>query len=71
MPFEPERPEVDPTLKFFKFAHLPPHMQELSKPFHDMAHEMVKKLPRNAERTMFLRKLLEAKDCAVRATIPD
>ena len=31
---------------------------------------MIDKLPRNAERTVALRKLLEAKDCAVRASLP-
>lgn len=60
---------TDPMLQFFKYEHLPAHLQEVSKPFSDLAHKMVKDLPRNPERTVGLRKLLEAKDCAVRATL--
>lgn len=33
-------------------------------------HHIVTSLPRNAERTVALRKLLEAKDAAVRANVP-
>lgn len=56
-------------LQFFAYEHLPSHLQEVSKPFHDLAHNMVENLPRNPERTTALRKLLEAKDCAVRSTL--
>ncbi|HEX8698968.1 MAG TPA: hypothetical protein VF815_09035 [Myxococcaceae bacterium] len=31
----------EPILKFFKYGHLPPHLQAVSKPFHDLAHAMV------------------------------
>jgi hypothetical protein len=44
-------------------------LQEVSKPFHTLAHGLVDILPSNPERTVALRKLLEAKDCAVRALI--
>lgn len=57
----------DPMLQFFQYAHLPERLQEISKPFGDMAQFIVETLPRNPERTVALRKLLEAKDCAVRA----
>jgi ferritin-like protein len=56
-------------MQFFTFAHLPSHMQEVSKAFADLAQKMDETLPENAEKTTALRKLLEAKDCAVRATI--
>lgn len=56
-------------LQFFEYAHLPPHLQEVSKPFHDLAHSLDKTLPNNPEKTVMLRKLLESKDCAVRAVI--
>lgn len=56
-------------LQFFEYAHLPPHLQVISKPFHDLAHEMEKTLPSNPEKTVAFRKLLEAKDCAVRAQL--
>ena len=54
-------------LQFFGWEHLPPHLQEVSRPFGEMAQWMVANLPPCAERTAALRKLLEAKDAAVRA----
>ncbi|WP_313760182.1 hypothetical protein [Rhizobium sp.] len=54
-------------LQFFAYSHLPAHLQAVSKPFGDMAESIVSELPRNPERTVALRKLLEAKDAAVRA----
>lgn len=56
-------------LQFFAYAHLPPHLQAVSKPFGDMAQQIVDTLPRNPERTVALRKLLESKDAAVRALV--
>lgn len=55
--------------RFFAYAHLPPHLQAISKPVSDLADEMVRTLPDSAERTAGLRKLLEAKDCFVRAKL--
>jgi len=60
---------MDSMMQFFTYAHLPPHLQEVSKPFCDLAEQIVTDLPRNPERTVALRKLLEAKDCAVRALL--
>lgn len=59
----------DRMLQFFAYSHLPPHLQEISKPFGDLAQQIVETLPANAERTAGLRKLLEAKDCIVRAKL--
>ena len=68
-------------LQFFAYEHLPPHLQAVSKPFCDLARTLVADgempagtavqfpLPRNPERTVALRKLLEAKDAAVRALV--
>jgi len=56
-------------LQFFAYEHLPTHLQEISKPFGLLAQELVKILPENPETTTFLRKLLEAKDCAVRSRL--
>ena len=70
-------------LQFFAYKHLPPHLQAISKPFCELAHAIVlgdnapeagtctlgNPLPRNPERTAALRKLLEAKDAAVRALL--
>lgn len=55
----------EPIMQFFKYAHLPEHMQGVSRPFAELADNVVKSLPRNPERTVALRKLLEAKDAAV------
>lgn len=60
---------ADHILQFFAFSHLPPHLGEVSAPFANLAHNMVAQLPRNPERTVALRKLLEAKDAAVRALL--
>lgn len=59
---------TEPVLQFFAYAHLPEHLQEVSRPFAELANHLLT-LPRNPERTVALRKLLEAKDCAVRAML--
>ena len=56
-------------LQFFECDHLPPHLRQVSLPFRDMAHSIVATLPKNPERTVALRKLLESKDAAVRAKL--
>jgi hypothetical protein len=61
--------ERDAIMQFFSYSHLPPAMQEISKPFCELAERIESTLPRNAERTVALRKMLEAKDAAVRASI--
>jgi len=61
--------ESNPIMKFFKYEHLPQHLQVVSKPFGELADLLVATLPENAERSVALRKLLEAKDAAVRAQI--
>jgi hypothetical protein len=61
--------ETDPIFRHFRYAHLPEHLQQVSKRFYDLAEWTVLALPRNAERTVSLRKLLEGKDAAVRARL--
>ncbi len=61
-----EEPVQDYMMQFFVYGHLPPHLQEVSKIFKEAADKVLL-LPRNPERTTSLRKLLEAKDAAVRA----
>lgn len=70
-------------LQFFVYAHLPPDLAAIAKPFCELAHALVlgdnvpeagtvilgRSVPRNPERTVALRKLLEAKDAAVRAKL--
>ncbi len=60
---------MDRMLQFFSYDHLPPHLQEISKPFCELANKIVTTYPANPERTAGLRKLLEAKDCIVRSAI--
>lgn len=56
-------------IQFFSYEHLPRHLQDVSKPFCELAQKIDSDLPMNAEKTVALRKLLEAKDCAVRAIL--
>lgn len=67
--FSPEQIGADPILRYFHYSHLPEFLQAASRPFCDLARHMVEKLPRNPERTVALRKLLEAKDAAVRTNV--
>jgi len=67
-------PATEALLDFFEYEHLPnPAMRAISKRFHDLAHGLANDgdlQARGAELTTALRKLLEAKDCAVRAALP-
>lgn len=56
-------------MKYFEYGHLPPHLQAVSKPIGELAILMHKTLPDGAEKSAGLRKLLEAKDCLVRAKL--
>jgi hypothetical protein len=60
----------EPILRFFKFDHLKEPLRSISAGFAGMAEGLVNTLPRSAERTVALRKLLESKDAAVRAALP-
>jgi hypothetical protein len=63
-------PAIAQVFQYFAYAHLPPYLQAVSKPFHDLAVAMIETLRENPELTVGLRKLLEAKDCFVRAALP-
>jgi hypothetical protein len=56
-------------LQFFEYSHLPKHLQDVSMPFAELAHLIENTLPNNPEKSTALRKLLEGKDCAVRAVL--
>ena len=62
-------PAVAHVLQYFQFAHLPPHLQDVSRPFHALALEVAQRSESSPETTVALRKLLEAKDAAVRAAL--
>ena len=65
----PLHPDVEALLRFFQFEHLPPSLQGASAECSRLAHAMAGTLPQNAELMAGLRKLLEAKDCFVRARL--
>ena len=66
-----------PILRLFAYSHLPERLQEISKLFYELAWKVVHTEPHNSEGhwtssmeiQAALRKLLEAKDCAVRAAL--
>ena len=70
MAIEMPTPQI---LQFFRYEHLPQHLQAISKPVAILADEMVASIGTSqasiAELTAGLRKLLEAKDCFVRAAL--
>lgn len=63
----------DRLLKYFKYDHLPPHLKQASKSFSDLAHQVAERATVEkadiGEVMAGLRKLLEAKDCVVRALV--
>jgi hypothetical protein len=54
-------------LKWFNAEHLPDYLESVTTPFYELARYIVEELPPSAERTVCLRKLLEARDAAFRA----
>jgi hypothetical protein len=59
----------NPILRYFEYKHLPPHLQDISALFSEVAHEVYHRLPAGPETSTALRKLLEGKDAAVRAAL--
>lgn len=62
---------INPIMRFFEYAHLPHPLNEISREVYLLAHEMDTSLKDGPEKTVGLRKLLEAKDAFVRAALPD
>lgn len=62
-------PATEHILRFFAYEHLPPHLQKISKPFCELVHNLVEQGLEGPELSVALRKLLEAKDAAVRAAL--
>lgn len=60
---------ANPIMKFFEYEHLREPFKEVSKPICELARTMDQTLPDSAEKSAGLRKLLEAKDCLVRARL--
>jgi len=57
------------VMRYFEYSHLPDKLQEVSAPLCKLAHLMEDSLPYGVEKQQGLRKLLEAKDCFVRAAL--
>lgn len=57
------------TAKYFTYKHLSFPLQATSKPICDLAAFMEDTLPDGPEKSAGMRKLLEAKDCFVRAAL--
>lgn len=68
--FSAEEVATDALLRYFHYSHLPERLKAASEPFCKLARHIIDTTPRNAERTVALRKLLEAKDAGVRASLP-
>ena len=56
-------------MKYFEYEHLPPKLQEVSKPFCELAKRLAEELPSNGQRRFALQMLLVSKDAAVRASL--
>ena len=69
MDADPIHPATRAVLRYFKFGHLPDHLKAVSAPFAQLANDLAQSLE-GPELTVALRKLLEAKDAAVRAALP-
>lgn len=59
------------TIQFFKYDHLPAYLQAVARPIADLAAYLEENIPDSAEKSAGMRKLLEAKDCFVRAALDD
>lgn len=57
------------NMKYFEYKHLPNDLKPISKLIHDTAHTLNTHVSNNAEKQAGMRKLLEAKDCFVRANL--
>lgn len=62
-------PSTQAIARWFTYEHLPAHLRTISKASHDLAVAMVLAIEDGPELTVGLRKLLEAKDCFVRAAL--
>jgi len=68
--YDGRHPATRGLLRFFEYQHLPETLRNTSQPCSNLAYQMVEYLPDGPELTAGLRKLLEAKDCFVRAALP-
>lgn len=65
-----ENSNSNPIMQYFAYQHLPEHLKTISRSICEVAEQMDRILPNGPEKSAGLRKLLEAKDCFVRANLP-
>lgn len=61
----------NPIMKYFAYRHLPDNLRSVSEQVAKLAAHMEETLPPSAEKSAGMRKLLEAKDCFVRASLDE
>ena len=59
------------SIEFFEYEHLPEFLQDVSRPFADLAHQMEDLLGVGRQKELMMDLLLQAKDCAVRQKLRD
>lgn len=64
---EPFKPS--PIIRYFESKHLPLNLAAVVLPFESLAINIDENVPNGPEKSVALRKLLEAKDAAVRASL--
>ena len=67
-PARVDKQALEGIMRFFEYGHLPEQLQKVSAPICDMAQQLYREVPDCEEKAAGLRKLLEAKDCFVRAS---
>lgn len=70
-PWQNRHPSVKHFGPMFAYSHLPEHLQAISAPFAELAAQLLANLQDGPELSAGLRKLVEAKDCAVRQAVSD
>ena len=70
-PWEGRHPSVQHFERLFAYRHLPPDLQAISRGFGELAEDLLSKLSDGPELSTALRKLREAKDCAVTQRVID
>jgi len=66
-PSTDRHPTIQDAISWFDYEHLPKHLQGFSKQCALLAESLLAQLPDSPQLALGLQKLLEAKDCFVRA----
>lgn len=55
--------------KYFSYDHLPPHLQNVSRPLCEVARQIDDLVPAGPQKDIAMQKILEAKDAVVRQVL--